>query len=70
MRYNLIIGKISNCEVVLDLWFGSFPQAYQMFEDLVDGVCVGYYIHIVNENGKLMKEKINPVNIPLPKAGK
>lgn len=61
MRYNLIIGSNSNCEVVLDMWFGSFAQAYQMFEDLVDGVCVGYYIHIVNIHGDIMKEQIKGV---------
>lgn len=58
MRFNLVVGRIENNELVFDRWYTSIADVYDMFGLLVDGLCVGYYIHlIVERNGSISLHK-------------
>ena len=61
MRFNLVVGRIDNCEVVIDKWYDSIADVYDMFDSLADGLCIGYYMHIIivkNDSTYILKEII------------
>ncbi len=62
MRFNVIISRIEDNEVVFDKWFTSVADAFDTFDLLQSGLCVGYNLHMVMErsNGSidLLKEYV------------
>ena len=61
MRFNLVVGRIDNCEVVIDKWYDSIADVYDMYDSLAEGLCIGYYMHIdiiKNDSTYMLKEII------------
>ena len=57
MRFNLLITKRENNEIILDLWLEPY-EAKNLFYTLYDGVNEKFYhLHVVNENNDLILEK-------------
>ena len=62
MKLNVIISRIEDNEVVFDFWFTSVADAWDTFDLLKQGLCVGYSLHIVlersNGSADLLKEYV------------
>lgn len=62
MRYNLLLTNVKTCEIVFDKWFNScLDDAIDMFMNMRDYIGVGYWLHLVDEDGDIrcqfMKEE-------------